>query len=163
MSTATLEDAAAICAIQNSIIAKSNASFKQRPRTLAEVEVWLSERLEGGWPILLAKSEDGHVLGYGTFAPFREGRAFDRTVEHTVQVNESARGQGIGSMLLDALIAKAELDGHRVMIGTIDGGNEVSLTYHSKHGFAETGRLPGVAMKNDEIIDMVIMQRKLSA
>ena len=161
VSIATIEDAAAICAIQNSVIARSNAIFVERPRTLAEVEVWLTERLESEWPILLAKTEDGEVMGYGTYGPFRAREGYRITVEHSVHVDESARGQGIGSMLLDALIAHARKAGFKVMVGAIDGGNETSLQFHSKHGFSETGRMPGVATKGGELLDLVLMQLKL--
>ena len=161
VSTATIDDAAAICAIQNSVIAKSNAIFEESPRTLEQVEVWLTERLDGGWPVMLAKSEDGEVLGYGTFTHFRARDGYRYTVEHSVHVDDKYRGQGIGSMLLDALIDKARREGFRVMVGAIDGGNETSLMFHSKHGFAEVGRLPGVATKGGEDLDLVLMQRKL--
>ena len=161
VSIATLEDAAAICAIQNSVIAKSNAIFEERPRTLSQVEIWLTERLDNDWPVLLAKTEDGEVLGYGTYTHFRARDGYRFTVEHSVHVSDSYRGQGIGSMLLDALINKARRDGYKVMVGCIDGGNETSLMFHSKHGFAEVGRMPGVATKGGEDLDLVLMQLKL--
>ena len=161
MSIATIEDAAAICAIQNAVIAKSNAIFEENPRSLADVEVWLTERLDNDWPVLLAKTDDGEVLGYGTYGPFRDRDGYRITVEHSVHVNDKYRGQGIGSMLLDALIKKASRDGYKVMVGCIDGGNETSLMFHSKHGFAETGRMPGVATKGGDLLDLVIMQRRL--
>ena len=161
VSTATLEDAAAICAIQNAVIAKSNAIFVESARSLGEVEGWLMDRLDNGWPVLLAKAEDGEVLGYGTFGAFRAREGYRYTVEHSVHVNDAYQGQGIGSMLLDALIKKGKADGYKVMIGAIDAGNETSLMFHSKHGFAETGRLPGVATKGGEMLDLVLMQRKL--
>ena len=161
MSIATIEDAAAICEIQNAVIAKSNAIFVERPRPLAEVEEWLTSKLESEYPILLAKTEDGEVLGYGTYGPFRAREGYRITVEHSVHVNENHQGQGIGSMLLDALITHARAAGYKVMVGAIDGGNERSLLFHSKHGFAETGRMPGVATKGGELLDLVFMQLKL--
>ena len=161
MSIATIEDAAAICAIQNDVIARTNAILADRPRSLNDVEVWLTERLENDWPVLLAKTEDGEVLGYGTYGPFRSREGYDLTVEHSVQVNEAARGQGIGSMLLSSLINHAKRAGYSMMVGAVDDGNEVSLQFHSKHGFAETGRLPGVARKGGEVLDLVLVQRKL--
>ena len=64
-------------------------------------------------------------------------------------------------MLLDAIITHARNAGFKVMVGAIDGGNERSLLFHSKHGFAETGRMPGVATKGGELLDLVFMQLKL--
>ena len=161
MSIATIEDAAAICEIQNAVIAKSNAIFVEKPRPLAEVEEWLTQKLESDHPILLAKAEDGEVLGYATYGPFRAREGYRITVEHSVHVNENYQGQGVGSMLLDAIITHARKAGFKVMVGAIDGGNERSLLFHSKHGFAETGRMPGVATKGGELLDLVFMQLKL--
>jgi len=161
VSTATIEDAAAICAIQNAVIATSNAIFVESARSLGDVEVWLTERLDNDWPVMLAKAEDGEVLGYGTYGAFRAREGYRYTIEHSVHVDEKYQGQGIGSLLLDALIRKGKAEGYKVMIGAIDAGNETSLMFHSKHGFAETGRLPGVATKGGEMLDLVLMQRKL--
>ena len=161
MSIATLEDAAAICAIQNSIIAKSSGILEERPRTLQEVEVWLTEKLEGNWPVLLAKAEDGEVLGYGTYAPYADGDGYRYTLAPSVHVDEKFRGQGIGSMLMDALIRKASRDAYKVLIVSVDARDNTSQLFHCKHGFAEVGRMPGIATKAGDMIDMVLMQRKL--
>ena len=161
MSIATLEDAAAICAIQNSVIAKTNSILEERPRTLAEVECWLTEQLEGNWPVLLAKAEDGEVLGYGAYQPYSNHDGYRYTLAPSVHVNDSYRSQGIGSMLMDALVKKAARDGYKVMVASVDARDEVSQLFHCKHGFAEVGRMPGVATKGGRMLDMVLMQRKL--
>ena len=83
------------------------------------------------------------------------------TVEHSVYVLDEAQGQGLGKMLLTALIVEARAMGKRVMVGAIDASNYASLALHETMGFEETGRMPGVGEKFGKPLDLVLVQLTL--
>jgi len=84
------------------------------------------------------------------------------TVEHTILIAESHWGTGVAEALLDAIVAAAEADGRRVMVGAIDGENVRSIRFHERHGFTVTGRMPGIGEKFGRRLDLVLVQRELA-
>jgi phosphinothricin acetyltransferase len=156
---ATEADLPAILAIYNHAVMNTTAIWVDTPADLAERTAWFAARRKTGFPVLVA--EDGVVLGFGSFGPFRPYEGFRGTVEHSVYVSDEAQGRGIGKMLLRALIEEARNLGKRVMVGAIDATNYASLALHEHMGFEETGRMPGVGEKFGKRLDMVLVQLKL--
>jgi L-amino acid N-acyltransferase YncA len=82
---------------------------------------------------------DTAVLGFVAAAAVSDRCVYGGVVENTVYVAESARGAGIGTRLLERLIASTEAAG----IWTIQSGifpeNTASLRLHASVGFREVG------------------------
>ncbi|WP_040392690.1 GNAT family N-acetyltransferase [Catelliglobosispora koreensis] len=82
---------------------------------------------------------DGTVLGWAAVSQVSARPAYAGVAEHSVYVHPHAHGQGVGSALLEALIASTEAAG----IWTIQSGvfpeNTASLALHAKHGFRTVG------------------------
>ena len=72
-----------------------------------------------------------------------------------------AQGQGVGRALLTALAARARYQGLANLVGVIGADRAGSLALHEACGYVETGRLPGVGENFGEVLDMVIMQKRL--
>jgi phosphinothricin acetyltransferase len=47
------------------------------------------------------------------------------------------------------------------MVAAIDGSNVRSIDFHSRLGFGEVGRMPGVGEKWGHRLDLVLMQCEL--
>ncbi|THD46024.1 MAG: N-acetyltransferase family protein [Bradyrhizobium sp.] len=114
----------------------------------------------GRLPHLVAE-QNGEVLGYAYAVPFRKRPAYRYTVKHSIYVRAERLGQGLGRMLLAAIIDACAAAGYRQMIGYIDGANEASLRLHLAFAFREVGRLPAVGYKFGRWTDSVMMQRSL--
>ena len=151
-----------ILAIVNEAIASTTSIWSVTPTTLAARAVWLDERQDRGFPVLVAVRDD-RVCGFASFGDFRPHEGYLHTVEHSIYIDAAVRRQGIGAALLDALIERASDLGMHAMIGGIEAGNIGSLDLHRKAGFVETGRLPEVGRKFDRWLDLVFMQKMLSA
>lgn len=123
------------------------------------LRLWL-EDISAGAPVFVAE-QDGAVLGYGTFGPFRSGPGYARTAEHSVYLAPGAAGRGAGRALLEAVEAAAEAAGIRVMVAGISGANPGAVTFHRRCGYRETGRMPGVGRKMGRWLDLVLMQKNL--
>jgi len=153
-------DAQAVCAIYDYHVAHGTASFDSAGPSLAEWAVKIAEVSAQGWPFLVAE-RGGAVLGYAYATQFRPRAAYARTCENSIYIANSARGQGIGTRLLGALIAAARAAGFEQMIAVIGGGEPASVALHAKCGFVHAGRLRDVGFKFGRSLDTVYMQRDL--
>jgi phosphinothricin acetyltransferase len=135
---ATSADVPEILAIYNEVIAHSTAIYTETPVTLADRMAWFEARRQQGFPVLVA-AEDGHVLGFASFGDFRAWPCYRYSVEHSVHIRDDARGRGIGSLLIEALLAEARRLGKHIMIAGVDGANEASLRFHERLGFEKVG------------------------
>jgi phosphinothricin acetyltransferase len=168
--TATVREAAdgdlqTILAIYNEVIATSTAVYALEPATIEERRVWFASRRTGGFPVIVAvNTGSGDILGFASFGDWRGAwPGYRYTVEHTVHVRHDVRGQGVGSMLVEALLPRAIALGKHVMIGGIDAANEASIRFHQRLGFERVAYFREVGHKFDRWLDLVFMQRFLDA
>lgn len=160
---AVLADMARVSELYNTLIPTSNVAWTEDPETLADREAWFADHEAKGWPVLVAEV-DGQVVGFTAYGDFRgAGRwpGYRLTVEHTIHVDESYWGLGVGRALLTELIARATTNGMHVMVAGIDGGNDASIRFHERLGFTLVARMPEVGIKFGRWLDLVFMQRIL--
>jgi len=150
-------DFEAITAIYNDVLTHSTAIYNDRPATVADRIAWWRARLEQHYPVLVATNGD-HICGFGSFGDFRSWPGYRFTVEGTVHVASAYRGQGVGSLLLRALIAQAKLAGKHSMIAGVDSENASSLQFLERFGFVRAGYLPEVGFKFDRYLNLVLLQ-----
>jgi phosphinothricin acetyltransferase len=156
---ATEADLPGILTIYNQVIATSTAVYTETQSTLEDRRAWFAARRAANFPVLVADQDS--LLGFASFGDFRPWPGYARSVEHSVHVSEAARGRGIGTALVQRLIAEAQTRGKHVMIAGIDGTNTASIALHRKLGFTEAGRLREVARKFGTWLDLLFMQRML--
>ena len=158
------DDVPSIAAIYNHAIKHTTAVWNDAERTDAQMEAWRAARVSDGFPVIVATSgsQPDHVLGFGSYGPFRPHDGFAATVEHSVYVAPDAQAKGIGRALLGELEAHARAASKHVMIGGIEAENEASFRLHVSCGFDETARLPEVGRKFGRWLTLVLMQKLLS-
>ena len=157
---ATADDVPAILDIVNHEILNSTSIYEYLPRNLETQLSWYHDKLKKGFPVIVADL-DGIVAGFGAYGTFRERAAYKSTVEHSVYVEKSFQGKGLGSLLMEYLIDRAVGDGRHVMIGGIDADNTSSIEFHKRHGFRECGLIRESAYKFGKWLDLCFMQKIL--
>jgi len=150
--------ALAILEIFNDAILNTTALYEYRERTLEEVLIWLRDKQLGGWPVLVALDEQGLLLGFASFGPFRHYPANRYTVEHSLYVHPDYRGRGIAKALLQRLINEAISRQCHVMVGAIDANNSVSIRLHERMGFNCAGTVRQAAFKFGRWLDLAFYQ-----
>lgn len=160
--TATPNDAAATAAIYAHHVAHGTASFDTEPRSDAEMAAKIAECVSRGWPFLVAE-KDGQVVGYAYATQFRDRPAYRSTCENSIYIGPTFVGQGIGTLLLDALVKAATDAGFRQMIAVVGGAEPASVALHAKAGFVEAGRMRSVGRKLGRWLDTVYLQLSLGA
>jgi L-amino acid N-acyltransferase YncA len=153
-------DLPGILAIYNDVIATSTAVYRDDPASLADRLEWFNARRAQAYPILVAAGDSG-ILGFASYGDFRSWPGYRFSVEHTVHIHAGERGRGVGTMLMQALIARAIAQDKHVMIGGVDADNEPSLRFHERLGFVRAAHLRQVGFKFGRWLDLVFVQRIL--
>ncbi|MET9697774.1 N-acetyltransferase family protein [Streptomyces sp. NPDC006529] len=103
---------------------------------------------------------DGRVRGWVAASAVSDRCAYAGVVEHSVYVHPGARGQGVASALLSALIGSTEAAG----IWTIQSGifpeNRASLALHQRAGFRVIGTRERVGRHHGVWRDVVLLERR---
>jgi len=158
---ATEADLPAMLAIYNEVLASSTSIFSDIPRTHVDQQQWFRDRVAQERPVLVATLAN-EVIGYASYGPFRTWPGYRHTVENSIYLAAAARGQGIGTHLLRALLERAHAQRLHAVIAGIDGENLVSMRLHEKLGFTKVAQLKEVGRKFDRWLDLVFYQRLLS-
>jgi L-amino acid N-acyltransferase YncA len=153
-------DLPGILAIYNDVIATSTAVYRDDPASLADRLEWFNARRAQAYPVLVAAGDSG-ILGFASYGDFRSWPGYRFSVEHTVHIRADERGRGVGTMLMQALIARAIAQDKHVMIGGVDADNEPSLRFHERLGFVRAAHLRQVGFKFGRWLDLVFVQRIL--
>lgn len=157
---ATPKDAPAIAAIWNPIIRDTVVTFNPTARSHDDLRRMIQSRHADGHAFMVAQ-QAGRLLGFATYAQFRGGLGYGRTMEHTINLAPQARGAGVGQALLRALEDHAARAGHHIMVAAVTGSNVASIRFHQRQGYQITGTMPQVGWKFGTFHDLVLMQKTL--
>lgn len=151
------KDAPAILDIINKFILTTSHNYDYEPKTLEEVEMLFDEKINDGFPVLIGEI-NGDISGYATFGKFRAKPGYDKTIEHSIYLNENAQSKGMGTEMMRQLIDIATENGYHVMIAGMDSENTGSYQFHERLGFKEVARFPEVGFKFGKWLNLVFMQ-----
>ncbi|PCJ09413.1 MAG: GNAT family N-acetyltransferase [Rhodobacteraceae bacterium] len=154
---ARAEDAVAIRDIVNALVRDSLVTFTTVQKTSEQVRMDIA----GAPGQYLVAEQAGKVVGHAHFGAFRGGPGYRHTAEHTIHLAPTVLGKGVGRALLVALEQVAAQAGIHVLVAAISGANSAGMRFHLAMGYSEVGRLPQVGFKDDQWLDMVLMQKIL--
>ena len=157
----SLQDVPSIARIYAHHVAHGTGSFETEAPDVAEMTRRRDEVLARQLPYLVAE-HDGQVVGFAYANWFKPRPAYRFSAEDSIYVDDSMRGQGVGKLLLQALIAQCEAAGVRKLIAVIgDSANQGSVGVHQAAGFRHVGTMESVGWKFDRWLDVVMMEKTL--
>jgi phosphinothricin acetyltransferase len=151
----------AILAILNDAIVNSTALYDYTPRPPESMVGWFQGKSDGGYPVIGAESEDGQLLGFASYGPFRAWPAYKYTVENGVYIHKDHRGQGLGRTLMKALIERASAQDYHVIVAGIDMENAASIALHTALGFSHAGTIRHAGFKFGRWLDLGFFELRL--
>ncbi|MER8922021.1 N-acetyltransferase family protein [Mesorhizobium sp. M0802] len=156
-------DLGRITEIYGDAVTHGTASYELEPPSRTEMGARFDSLTAGGFPYLVAE-RDGALLGYAYAGAFRPRPAYRFIVEDSVYVAPDAKGQGVGLLLMQALIEACRMAGFRQIVAVIGDGHadSASVRLHEKLGFRHSGRLEGSGYKHGRWLDTVFMQLSLN-
>jgi phosphinothricin acetyltransferase len=163
--TAEESDLAEIRAIHNQGIADGNATLDLEAKSEDDVRDWYAARSDGRYRVIVAE-RDGRLAGWASLNPYSHRCAYAGVADLSVYVERSARGTGVGSLLLSAVEGFARrANFHKIVLFAL-AENEAGTRLYRKLGyrdvgvFEEQGRLDGryvgVAIKEKIIRPFVL-------
>jgi L-amino acid N-acyltransferase YncA len=157
----TFDHAPEILEIFNHEIAHSTGLYDYHPRTLDFMGTWFEGKRTGKYPVLGVVGPDGSLSGFSSLGPFRPFPAYKYSVEHSVYVRKDRRGQGIGRLLLQEIVARAAALNFHTVIGGIDSQNHASIKLHLSLGFTHCASIKQAGFKFGRWLDLEFYQTVL--
>jgi L-amino acid N-acyltransferase YncA len=154
---AAAEDAPRIADIYNAGIAERSSTFETSPREAGDVLGWLDagER----FPVLVAGEQE--VSGWARIAAYSPRPAYRGVGEVSIYVDRDARGQGLGSALLEELSDRAAALGYWKLTGKLFPENEASVRLVRRNGWREVGRHLRHGRLEGQWRDVLVVERLL--
>jgi L-amino acid N-acyltransferase YncA len=103
---------------------------------------------------------DGKVVAWAALIPVSRRHVYRGVAESSIYVGSGARGQGVGSRLLGALIEASEDAGFWTLQTGIFPENEASIGLHARHGFRLVGTRERIGSHHGQWRDVVMMERR---
>lgn len=139
----TAADWPAVAQIYQEGIDTGNATFAPAPPP--SWEAWCQGKITAcslvarGDSNLLGWVPDPTILGWVALGPYSSRAVYAGVAEVSIYLSARARGQGVGSALLQAVINLSETNGLWTLQAGIFPENQASLKLHTKHGFRQVG------------------------
>ena len=152
------EDLPGILDIYNEAVLNTTASYDYEPRTLEHRRAWFADHAQHGYPVFVAATEAGRVLGWSALNRFHDRPGYRFTTENSVYVAPDQRGRGLGKRLLVPLLRAARDQGFHAILAKIDADNVASLRLHQTLGFEPVARLRQVGFKFGRWLDVVYLE-----
>ncbi len=108
----------------------------------------------------LVAEENGRVLGWAALSPVSDRCVYGGVAEVSVYVAPGARGRGVGSLLLEALVRASEDAGLWTLQAGIFPENEASLRIHDRAGFRRVGRRERLGRRDGAWRDVLLLERR---
>ena len=165
---AVIADSPAIRRIRNAAIRDSLAIWTEREQDPDEAVAWLEPQIARGTALVAVERDEGgerdggeRVVGFAVASPWHPYEGYARTVEDSIYLSPTARGRGLGTRLLTALVRACRAAGDRTLVAQIESGHAASRRLHEKAGFALVGTIPVAGQKHGRILDLTLMTRRL--
>ena len=149
------DDWPAVRAIYEDGIATGNATFEAGAPGW---DVWDRSHLADHR--LVATDSDGHVVGWAALTPVSDRCAYRGVAENSVYVHPDHHGHGVGTALLERLIANSEQAGYWTIQTGIFPENTASLALHQRVGFRIVGRRERIGQLNGAWRDTYLVERR---
>ncbi len=118
------------------------------------------ERIKTRYPYIVCEDE-GRVMGYAYLDPFGTRWGYRYTADLAIYVDKNFTGRGMGSILMEELLSRAEKSEIRDVIAVVTEENPGSIAFHEKMGFTIEGRFKGIADKFGRRFGVVYMQKNI--
>lgn len=107
--------------------------------------------------------QEGKVYGYAGLSPFGSDDGYDRSVKLCIYLHKDKRGEGLGSELMEAILALAkENPVIYTVVSEVTSSNEGSKRLHDIFGFSYCGTIKECGYKFDQYHDMDFYQLMVS-
>ncbi|MFS4466630.1 N-acetyltransferase family protein [Maribacter sp. 2210JD10-5] len=149
------EDWDAVAKIYEEGIATGFATFET---TVPSYESWDSAHMDLCRLVATAHNDD--ILGWAALSPVSSRCVYGGIGEVSVYVSNKSRGQGVGKLLMQALIKESEAEGLWTIQSGIFPENIGSIKLHENMGFRYIGKREKVGKLSGVWKDNLLFERR---
>jgi phosphinothricin acetyltransferase len=103
---------------------------------------------------------EGQVAGWAALSPVSRRQVYAGVAEVSIYLATAMQGQGLGKVLLQALVDESERAGVWTLQASIFPENEASIALHKASGFREVGYRERIAQRHGVWRNTVLMERR---
>jgi L-amino acid N-acyltransferase YncA len=145
-----------IAEIYNEFIRAGSATMAETFNTAESIASWV-ETFHDREKLYVLKENDTTV-GWGIIKRYSDREGYRFACETAVYLTSSHVGKGYGSLMKKYIIKACKAMNYKHMVAKIFAHNKGSIAYNEKLGYTIVGRQNQIGFRNDEWIDIVIMQ-----
>jgi L-amino acid N-acyltransferase YncA len=148
-----------ILLIYNQGIEDRIATLELESKDMPYMEQWFKDH--GGRYAVLAAEMNGDVVGWASLNRYSPRRAYDGVADLSVYIDRAARGNGIGTLLLQRLEEAARKnDFHKIVLFTFTF-NRLGQGLYRKQGYREVGVFRNQGKLDERFVDVMAMEKLL--
>ena len=104
--------------------------------------------------------EDNRVIGWVALLPVSSRECYSGVAEFSIYISNSAKGKGIGKLLMKRMIEQSEVNGIWTLYSSTLQENKASIGLQKKLGFREIGTRERIAKLNGVWRTTVALERR---
>ncbi|EPL16074.1 arsinothricin resistance N-acetyltransferase ArsN1 family A [Pseudomonas sp. CF161] len=158
---AEVGDAVSIAGIYNQGIEERSSTFETAQRNPNDMLERISQMER--YPTLVMVNDADEVVAWAGLSSYRSRACYDGIADFSIYLDRSVRGQGLGKVLLQALLDEAQARGFWKVLSRIFTFNAASLALCRSCGFREVGVYEKHACLEDRWLDCVIVEHLIPA
>ncbi len=146
--------------IHNQGIADGNATLDVDPKSEEDVRNWFAAHGGGRYAVIVAEG-GGRIAGWASLNPYSHRCAYAGVADLSVYVERTARGTGVGSMLLyaiEGLARRAEF--HKIVLFAL-ADNEAGTRLYRKLGYRDVGVFQEQGRLDGRYVDVAVKEKIL--
>lgn len=148
-----------IVRIYNQTVPTRQSTADLEPVSVEDRREWYFSHNPEHRPLWLIQLDDA-IVGWISVSDFYGRKAYDKTVEVSIYVDENYRGNRLGEKALSFVEAHIKDYGIETVLAFIFGHNMPSISLFKKFGYEKWAELPKVAEMDGIKRDLVILGKK---
>ena len=145
-----------VAEIYNEYISQGNATMEENFKTTEDIAKWVEDFNERERLYVLMKEEK--VIGWGIIKRYSDRGGYRFAAETAIYLTSGELRKGYGSDMKKFLIEKSRELGYHHLVAKVFAHNEASIRYNIELGYTIVGVQKEIGFKNDQWVDVVIMQ-----
>jgi phosphinothricin acetyltransferase len=150
------EDFPAIADIYNESIQAGTATMEEGLKKAEDIAGWVSKFNDRERLFIMEKADT--ILGWAIIKRYSDREGYRFACETAVYITASQVGKGYGSTFKRYLLQACKELNYKHLVAKIFSNNTASIVYNQKLGYTIVGKQNRIGFKNNEWLDVVIMQ-----
>jgi len=153
---AKVTDFQSVANIYNEFIRLGTATMEETIKTADDIAGWVHNFHDR--EKLYVLKENGITIGWGIIKRYSDREGYRYACETAIYLTSSKLGKGFGTMMKKYLITICKTLNYKHLIAKVFANNKESIKYNEKLGYSIVGTQNQIGFKNNDWVDIVIMQ-----